>query len=145
MTTQPSTISARRPASTPRKGIQVHFPTVTESEAEDRFLALIADAGLPAPHTQVQMHGFRIDAYWPRARFAVEIDGSQWHKLTEPSSERDRRKQQVLQEHGIEVARTTWDQVTEEGMQLVARVASRLAVRTTEVVSHRELALAASD
>jgi len=109
---------------------QRRFPTVTESEAEDRFLALIADAGLPAPRTQVRMHGFRIDAYWPQARFAVEIDGFQWHGRTKTAFERDRRKQQVLQEHGIEVARTTWDQITEESGRLVAHVAGRLAVRT---------------
>jgi very-short-patch-repair endonuclease len=113
---------------------QRRFPTVTESEAEDRFLALIAEAGLPAPRTQVQMHGFRIDAYWPQARFAVEIDGFQWHNRTKTSFERDRRKQQVLQEHGIEVARTTWAQITEERLQLVAHVAGRLAARRTESV-----------
>jgi very-short-patch-repair endonuclease len=109
-----------------------HFPTVTESEAEQRFLALMLDAGLPTPRTQVDLYGFRVDAYWPEARFVVEIDGLQWHNRTKKSFERDRRKQQVLQEHEIEVARTTWEQVTEEGLQLVAHVASRLALRTTE-------------
>ena len=107
------------------------FPTVTESEAEARFLALIAEAALPTPRTQVQMHGFRIDAYWPQARFAMEIDGYQWHDRTRASFERDRRKQQVLQEHGIEVARTTWHQISQQGLQLVAHVATRLAARTT--------------
>jgi very-short-patch-repair endonuclease len=109
---------------------QRRFPTVTESEAEERFLALIAEAGLPAPRTQVAMHGFRVDAYWPQARFAVEIDGFQWHDRTKTSFERDRRKQQTLQEHEIEVARTTWEQITEEGPRLVAHVAGRLALRT---------------
>jgi very-short-patch-repair endonuclease len=111
---------------------QRRSPTVTESEAEERFLALILAAGLPAPRTQVQMHGFRIDAYWPQARFAVEIDGFQWHDRTKTSFERDRRKQQVLQQQGIEVARTTWDQITEKRLQLVAHISSRLALRTTE-------------
>ncbi len=109
---------------------QRRFPTVTESEAEERFLALMRDAGLPAPRTQVAIHGFRVDAYWPQARFAVEIDGFQWHDRTRTSFERDRRKQQVLQEHEIEVARTTWEQITEEGPRLAAHVATRLAVRT---------------
>jgi very-short-patch-repair endonuclease len=109
---------------------QRRFPTVTESEAEERFLALMRDAGLPAPRTQVAMHGFRVDAYWPQARFAVEIDGFQWHDRTRTSFERDRRKQQVLQEQEIEVARTTWEQITEEGPRLAAHVATRLAVRT---------------
>jgi very-short-patch-repair endonuclease len=78
----------------------------------------------------VGVHGFRIDAYWPEARFAVEIDGFQWHGRTKTAFERDRRKQQVLPEHEIEVARTTWDQITEEPLQLVAHVSQRLALRT---------------
>jgi very-short-patch-repair endonuclease len=109
---------------------QRRFPTVTESEAEERFMALMQDAGLPTPRTQVSMHGFRVDVYWPEARFAVEIDGFQWHNRTKKSFERDRRKQQVLQEHEIEVARTTWEQITEGGLQLVAHVSRRLALRT---------------
>jgi very-short-patch-repair endonuclease len=109
------------------------FPTVTESEAEERFLELMRAAGLPMPQTQVGMYGFRVDVYWPEARFAVEIDGLQWHNRTKKSFERDRRKQQVLQDHEIEVARTTWEQITEEGTQLVAHVSRRLALRTAGV------------
>jgi very-short-patch-repair endonuclease len=111
---------------------QRRLPAVTESEGERRFLELMRMAGLPMPRTQVRMHGFRVDAYWPQARFAVEIDGLQWHNRTKKSFERDRRKQQVLQEHGIEVARTTWEQITESGLQLVAHVSGRLALRTTQ-------------
>jgi very-short-patch-repair endonuclease len=106
------------------------FSTATESEAEERFLALMREAGLPTPHTQVEMHGFRVDVYWPQARFAVEIDGLQWHNRTKKSFERDRRKQQVLQDHEIEVARTTWEQITEERLQLVAHISRRLEART---------------
>jgi len=107
------------------------FSTATESEAEERFLALMREAGLPTPRTQVEMHGFRVDVYWPQARLAVEIDGLQWHNRTKKSFERDRRKQQVLQEHEIEVARTTWEQITGKQLQLVAHVSGRLAIRTT--------------
>jgi very-short-patch-repair endonuclease len=106
------------------------FSTATESEAEERFLALMREAGLPTPQTQVEMHGFRVDVYWPQARLAVEIDGLQWHNRTKKSFERDRRKQQVLQDHEIEVARTTWEQITEERLQLVAHISRRLAQRT---------------
>lgn len=128
----------REHAGHPGKGLmatvveQRRHPTVTESEAEERFLALVRDAGLPVPRTQVELHGFRVDAYWPQARLAVEIDGLQWHNRTKRSFERDRRKQQVLQEHEIEVARTTWDQITGEGTRLVAHLAKRLALRSEQ-------------
>lgn len=101
-----------------------------EPEAEERFLALMREAGLPTPHTQVEMHGFRVDVYWPEARFAVEFDGLQWHNRAKKSFERERRKQQVLQDHEIEVARTTWEQITQEGLQLVVHISRRLAIRT---------------
>jgi hypothetical protein len=38
--------------------------TLTESEAEERFLALIREAGLPTPETQVVFNGYRIDFFW---------------------------------------------------------------------------------
>jgi len=104
-------------------------PTVTESEAEESFLELIRAAGLPAPQLQASLHGYRVDAYWPEARLAVEIDGFQWH-TTKAAFERDRRKQRALQSHGIEVSRITWQQISEEQLELVAHVTRRIVLRT---------------
>ena len=53
--------------------------TITESEAEELFLALVRRAGLPAPEPQVQLWGRRRDFVFRRARVVVEIDGRQAH------------------------------------------------------------------
>ncbi|MDP9400262.1 MAG: hypothetical protein M3P39_04800 [Actinomycetota bacterium] len=40
-------------------------PQVTRSALEERFLALVAGAGLPRPRTNVLLHGFEVDVLWP--------------------------------------------------------------------------------
>jgi very-short-patch-repair endonuclease len=113
------------------RGLSPTTSTVTESEAEERFLGVIRAAGLPAPQLQVQLYGYRVDAYWPQAKLAVEIDGFQWHS-TKAAFERDRRKQLTLQAHGIEVTRITWELITERQLEMVAHISRRIAERVTE-------------
>jgi predicted transcriptional regulator of viral defense system len=45
----------------------------TKSALEDRFLAHVRDAGLPAPEVNVQVEGLEVDARWRNVIF--EIDG----------------------------------------------------------------------
>jgi very-short-patch-repair endonuclease len=103
--------------------------TVTESEAEERFLQLIREAGLPEPLWQVELHGYRVDAYWPEARFAVEIDGFQWHSGRR-HFERDRLKDRTLADHGIQTTRITWDQIAHQALQLAAHISRQIAIRS---------------
>jgi very-short-patch-repair endonuclease len=108
--------------------------TATRSEAEERFLALIRAAGLPTPVMQAAIAGFTVDAYWPQARFVVEIDGYQWHTVLS-NFNRDRRKDRALQLLGIQVSRVTWGQMEGEAMQLIAEIATTLALRMRAVAS----------
>lgn len=62
-------------------------PAFTRSELERRFLRLVDEAGLPAPSVNIFVGGFELDAYWERERFAVEIDGYEFHRGGRPSSE----------------------------------------------------------
>jgi len=110
-------------------------PTVTESEAEEQFLTMLRRAGLPAPRTQVEMLGYRLDFYWPQAQFAVEVDGFQWH-ATRSRFEQDRRKDRVLAAHGIAVCRVTTPEIRDEPLQLVAHVAGQIAVRASRVAEN---------
>jgi very-short-patch-repair endonuclease len=107
--------------------------TVTRSEAEERFLALVRAADLPMPELQTYLHGFSVDFYWPQARFAVEIDGFRWH-ANKTNFERDRRKDLTLRTHGIEVARLSWSQLTKEPLRLVAFVSGQLTSRQMPAV-----------
>jgi very-short-patch-repair endonuclease len=63
--------------------------TITESEAEEAFLAIVRAAGLPNPVPQCPVEGRRRDFVWPQARVVVEIDSRAYHD-TERGFEEDR-------------------------------------------------------
>jgi very-short-patch-repair endonuclease len=63
--------------------------TITESEAEEAFLAIVRAAGLPDPVPQCPVEGKRRDFVWPQARVVVEIDSRAYHD-TERGFEQDR-------------------------------------------------------
>jgi very-short-patch-repair endonuclease len=62
--------------------------TITESEAEEAFLAIVRRAGLPDPTPQCLVEGRRRDFVWPQRRIVVEVDGWRYHRTTE-AAERD--------------------------------------------------------
>jgi very-short-patch-repair endonuclease len=114
--------------------VQAHaHTTFTRSEAEERFLALVREAGLPEPLVNVRRHGFELDFLWPGERgrgVAVEIDGYAFHS-GRLAFERDRRRDGILRSAGIDVLRFTWRRLTEESLAVVAEVGGALARLTT--------------
>lgn len=105
--------------------------TITKSDFEARFLKLIRQAGLPDPQTQARFGVFEVDAYWPHARFAVEFDSYQWHRV-KTNFERDRRKDRTLQRLGIQVTRITWSQMRNDALELIADIATTIAQRARD-------------
>jgi very-short-patch-repair endonuclease len=101
-------------------------PSLTRSEAEERFLNLIRLAMLPAPRVNSRLHGYEIDFYWPQQHVAVEVDGYRFHS-SRRAFEHDRRKDAALQAAGIVVLRVTWRQIQDEPFAVVARLAQCLA------------------
>jgi hypothetical protein len=95
------------------------------SALEDRFLPLIAEAGLPRPDTNVRIAGFEVDAVWRRRRVAVELDTFHSHG-DHLSFEQDRRKAATLRRAGYEVLRFSDEQVDRESHAVVATVAAAL-------------------
>jgi predicted transcriptional regulator of viral defense system len=81
-------------------------PTLTRSELEEAFLALIDRAGLPRPRTNTRVCGVEVDAYWPEHRLVVEVDSYRYHR-SRRSFESDRRRDIALQAAGIRAARIT--------------------------------------
>jgi very-short-patch-repair endonuclease len=65
--------------------------TITESEAEEAFLAIVRRAGLPDPTPQCLVEGRRRDFVWPERRIVVEVDGWRYHRTTE-AAERDAQR-----------------------------------------------------
>lgn len=108
-----------------RQLLQDGHPALTRSEAEERFLALIRQAGLPAPETNVLVEGLEVDFLWPAERLVVEVDGYAFHSSPD-AFKNDRRRDTVLVAAGFRVTRLTWQQITEEPMPIVARLAQAL-------------------
>ncbi|HEX3690254.1 MAG TPA: hypothetical protein VHV28_11160 [Solirubrobacteraceae bacterium] len=102
--------------------------TMTESEPEERMLALIRQAGLPDPQVNFPFGTWRLDFYWPEARFAVEVDSYRFHS-SHYRFERDRRKDNDLRRAKIEVMRIVGSEIKERSHALVADVARELTRR----------------
>jgi very-short-patch-repair endonuclease len=99
--------------------------TLTRSEAEERFLALVRAAALPPPEVNVRVQGYEVDFLWREAGLVVEVDGFQFHS-SRAAFERDRRRDDDLQNSGFRVQRITWRQLVEDPYATVARTARAL-------------------
>ena len=102
-----------------------HAHTLTRSHAEERVLALIRQAGLPAPQVNARLHGYEVDFYWPDHHLVLEVDGYAFHS-TRRRFEHDHRKDGGLRDRGEDVIRVTARQVGEEPFAVVAQVATAL-------------------
>ena len=100
-------------------------PMFTRSEAEERLLALIRRAGLPAPEVNRPVGRHMVDFVWRERRLIVETDGYQFHS-SRTAFERDRTRDAELTGAGFRVVRVTWRQLTEESLAIVARLAQAL-------------------
>jgi very-short-patch-repair endonuclease len=100
-------------------------PALTRSERERRLLKLIRDAQLPKPLTNVRVHGYLVDIFWPNHSLTLEFDGwkAHGHRL---AFEKNRKRDQVLLAAGIRVLRITDRQLMNEPIALVARIAQAL-------------------
>lgn len=107
-------------------------PAFTQSGLERRFLQLVRKAGLPMPAANVFVAGFQLDMYWEQERFAVELDGYEFHR-SRTSFESDRRRQEELKLAGIEMVRFTARRVVDEPRAVVGRLSLLLKTRRREL------------
>jgi very-short-patch-repair endonuclease len=113
--------------------------TVTRSQAEENFLRMIREAGLPQPEINVGLCGFEVDFYWRELGLVVEVDGYRWH-ASKSAFERDRRKDAILRGNGLHLMRVTWDQMERERLATTARIASQIGIQKARL--HNILMLA---
>ncbi len=109
---------------------QLQEATATESSLETRLVRLIADAGLPLPSLQYEVWSggrfvARIDAAFPTARVAIEVDGFRWHSDAE-AFQRDRTRQNRLVALGWTVLRFTWGDIVRRGDEAIAAISAAL-------------------
>jgi hypothetical protein len=72
---------ARRPGLAKlRRLLDIAIHVLTTTALERRFLPLVARAGLPAPATQRQLSGNRVDFHWPELGLVVETDSLRYHR-----------------------------------------------------------------
>jgi very-short-patch-repair endonuclease len=102
-----------------------HGTTLTRSQAEERALHLIREAGLPSPQVNVQIHGYELDFYWPDHHLVLEIDGYAYHH-TRRRFEHDHRKDATLRDRGEDVTRVTAGQVNDQPFAFVATITRAL-------------------
>jgi very-short-patch-repair endonuclease len=100
-------------------------PSLTRSEAEERFLALIRSAELPAPEANVRVGRHEVDCLWRDQGIVVEIDGFRFH-ASRAAFERDRLRDAALAATGLRVIRVTWRQIVYRPEALIARLAAAL-------------------
>lgn len=86
---------------------------VTRKELEDRFRAVVRASDLPRPALNAFVEGFEVDASWPGARLAVELDGHAVH-ATRARFEGDRARDRSLVVAGWTVVRVTWRQLHDD-------------------------------
>jgi very-short-patch-repair endonuclease len=100
--------------------------TVTHSELEERFLALVRRHRLPQPLLNQYVMDFKVDAFWPQHRLIVELDGAETH-LTRTAWERDHRRDEALLAAGYLVVRFTWWRITRQPTEVVATLRQLLS------------------
>lgn len=94
----------------------------TRSKAERVLERLVREAGLDRPVFNTHVEGVEADAYWPRLKLVVEVDGVQFHGHYQ-AFQRDRVKANQLIAAGYAVLRFTWAQLTERPMLVIATIA----------------------
>lgn len=97
------------------------------SPGEVDLLALIRQAGLPEPTTNVIVAGEPVDFHWPAQRLVVEVDGRHWHGL-QRDMESDRQKDIRLTLAGQRPVRYTKARIAAEPAAVIAEIETLLAL-----------------
>ncbi len=103
----------------------------TRSELEDRFLRLVATFDLPRPEINADVptasRDYEVDATWPAARLAVELDGGAAHH-TRRAFEEDRLRDRALAVAGWRTVRITWHELRRNPDRVAADLAGLLSM-----------------
>lgn len=100
----------------------------TRSELEAGFLDYLVERRLPLPETNALVEAgegrFEVDCLWRESRLVVELDGA---SHLEPERVRaDRRRDGLLQAHGLAVHRIGSDRLAEDGDGVERQLAAAL-------------------
>lgn len=102
-------------------------PRWTRSWAERRLLALVRQARLPVPDTNVELNGYLVDAVWRDRRLVLEADGGRFHR-GRAAFETDRARDAAHVAAGYRVIRFTALQLRDEALLVIAQLSAALAL-----------------
>ena len=121
----------RRGSTALRKAMETQLPELarTFSVLEERFLALVDEAGLPLPEVNARVAGMMVDCVWRKQRLIVELDGHETH-VRVAAIETDRQREMRLRRAGYRVIRYTWHQITRQPELVVAELRHEVLVDT---------------
>jgi very-short-patch-repair endonuclease len=108
-------------------------PRLTHKGVEELLLAKLRKARVTEPATNVPLHGWNVDFYWPDEKLVVETDSARFHGVP-AAVERDRRKDADLRARGYTVLRYTWRQVADETEFVIAEIAAELSAQRTRTL-----------
>lgn len=112
--------------------VVAYIDPAAESALESLARVLIAEAGLPAPRTQVLLGDSwgpigRVDFYWPEYGVVLEVDGMVKYRDQPYALVAEKHRQERLERAGYIVCRLTWDDVVHFPDQGVRRIREALA------------------
>jgi very-short-patch-repair endonuclease len=94
---------------------------LTRSELEDGFKAFCRTHDLPRFKTNVLVHGYIVDVYFPHEQLIVELDSWLFHKGRR-AFETDRTRDADALTHGIPTVRVTHERITSHPDAEAARI-----------------------
>jgi very-short-patch-repair endonuclease len=98
----------------------------TRSEAERALRRMVKESGIERPLLNTRVEGVEADAYWPRHKLVVEVDGYRFHgRWAKFQSDRERDNRLVAA--GYTVLRFTWHQLTHRPMYVLAQIVRTIA------------------
>lgn len=103
-------------------------PEPTRSWLEDVFLPLLRKHRLPTPQINVDICGYRVDAYFHQQRLIVELDGWKRHRTKERFVGDRRQDLAILAATGIPTVRLPYEDVRDAMVPQLLRVLNRPAL-----------------
>ena len=120
--------AGRTPAARKLRLLRQDGVRLTLSEAERILRRLLKQAGLPIPQTNYPIGKYLADFAWPHLRLVVEFDGFATHGHKQAFAP-DRKRGADLTVKGWSVMHITWDELIDEPLTVVAKIAGAIAVR----------------
>ncbi|MGH2756233.1 MAG: endonuclease domain-containing protein [Actinomycetota bacterium] len=96
-----------------------------ESPLETKFVRLLREARLPAPHAGHEVGPYRLDFAYPSIKLGIELDGYAFHS-SKAAWQRDHKRHNELVALGWTLLRFTWDDVAKRRNQVAREIRRRI-------------------